>query len=98
MIIFFKFFCIFSFLFKDELLGFNKSEILNEDYEKDLNSIESNLENQSKNYDSQNNDNNDHKIDLQKLIHEKIDLDENLSLVTSIENELDNSSTDIVNR
>jgi hypothetical protein len=89
---------LFNF-FKDELLGFNKSEILNEDYEKDLNSIESNLENQSKNYDSQNIDNdNNHKIDLKKLIHEKIDLDENLSLVTSVDNELDNSSTDIVNR
>ena len=89
---------MFNF-FKDELLGFNKSEILNEDYEKDLNSIESNLENQSKNYDSQNIDNdNNHKIDLKKLIHEKIDLDENLSLVTSVDNELDNSSTDIVNR
>ena len=77
------------------MLGFNKSEILNEDYEKDLISIESNLESQSKNYDSQsnNNDNGNNNIDLEKLIH-----DENLSLEPSIENELDNSSNDLVNR
>ena len=78
------------------MLGFNKSEILNEDYEKDLISIESNLESQSKIYDSQsNNDNNDkgNTIDFEKLIH-----DENLSLEPSVENDLDNSSTDLVNR